>query len=141
MIDTSNFGPKDAKIIRENPGKDAYQLAELGLSNKAFERLTTGDYKEVSEEEAANETNTGNVQKEPEQVEPESKIVQPASVRKVQNSKVSHTLPGMYNSSGPGKSDKSGQLRIKSLATGKVSTLSTRAAQRLLKYPKEYQLA
>lgn len=33
------FSPKDAKIIRDNPGKSPDELLELGLSLKAFARL------------------------------------------------------------------------------------------------------
>lgn len=33
------FSPKDARIIRDNPGKNPDELLELGLSLKAFARL------------------------------------------------------------------------------------------------------
>ena len=40
MTDTTGYSPKDAKIIRDNEGKSPYELLELGLSQRAFDRLT-----------------------------------------------------------------------------------------------------
>lgn len=38
-MDTPNYSPKDAKIIRENPDKTPYGLLGLGLSNAAYNRM------------------------------------------------------------------------------------------------------
>lgn len=40
-IDLTMFGTRDAKIIRENEGKTPYELLQLGLSHKAYTRLTS----------------------------------------------------------------------------------------------------
>lgn len=40
-MDNKAYSPKDAKIIRDNEGKTPYELLELGLSQKAFTRLTS----------------------------------------------------------------------------------------------------
>ena len=39
MADEIRFAPKDAKIIKDNPGKSPYELKELGLSDPGFEKL------------------------------------------------------------------------------------------------------
>ena len=36
---TKRFAPKDAKIIREHPDSSPEQLLEMGVSQKAYERL------------------------------------------------------------------------------------------------------
>jgi hypothetical protein len=33
------YSPKDAKLIKDNPGKSPYELQALGLSGKGFEKL------------------------------------------------------------------------------------------------------
>ncbi len=38
-MDLKKFSPKDAKIIRDNPGRTADELLDLGLSQKATQRL------------------------------------------------------------------------------------------------------
>ena len=35
------YSNRDAKIIKDNPGKSPYELQELGLSGKGFEKLMT----------------------------------------------------------------------------------------------------
>lgn len=40
QFDLTSFGPKDKKIIKDNPGKELMELASLGLSDKAYTRLT-----------------------------------------------------------------------------------------------------
>ena len=46
-VDTKDFQPKDAKIIRDNVDKSPYELLELGLSQKAYDRLAAGEYKTI----------------------------------------------------------------------------------------------
>jgi hypothetical protein len=50
-IDLTQFGTRDAKIIRENEGKTPYELLELGLSNKAYQRLTGEPMAELKQEQ------------------------------------------------------------------------------------------
>jgi hypothetical protein len=38
-MDLKKFSPKDAAVIRRNPGKSPKALLEMGLSRKAYERL------------------------------------------------------------------------------------------------------
>lgn len=38
-IDLNGYGPRDTKIIKDNPGKSIYELTLLGLSKKANEKL------------------------------------------------------------------------------------------------------
>ena len=39
QIPLEGFGPKDKKIIKDNPGKTLQELAALGLTGKAYNRL------------------------------------------------------------------------------------------------------
>jgi len=47
-MDLSAYAPKDAKLIRDNEGKTAYELLNLGLSQKAYERLTENRESEIT---------------------------------------------------------------------------------------------
>ena len=60
-IDLTLFGTRDAKLIRENPTKTPYELLQLGLSHKAYTRLTaepTGAIASNQPEPAAENTAT-----------------------------------------------------------------------------------
>jgi hypothetical protein len=39
-MEAKKFSPKDAKLIRENPGKSPGELSSLGLSKSAYNKLT-----------------------------------------------------------------------------------------------------
>lgn len=129
MIDVSTFGPKDAKIIKDNPGKTPYELQDLGITGKAFDRLLAGDYTEIDE--------SGSVPRNPEIKEENSSVVKPASVKKVE-SKVQLTSPKQYAKQSI--SGKTGQVQVLNRRTGKVVKVSANAAQRLMKNPTVYQL-
>lgn len=130
MVDVSKFGPKDAKIIRENEGKTPYELLELGLSQKAYDRLISGEAKETVSKATEEETvETANATT--------SNVVKPSSV-KIIEPKVTLTSPTEYRQQKA--KAQSGTVKILNRRTGKVVTLSANAANRLLKNPKEYQL-
>jgi hypothetical protein len=38
-MESIRYAPRDAKIIKDNPGKSPYELQALGISDKAFEKL------------------------------------------------------------------------------------------------------
>jgi len=59
------YAPRDEKLIRENEGKTAYELLELGLSNKAFERLSA---------EKESQRNAPTISEKNEHVSPNSEI-------------------------------------------------------------------
>lgn len=132
MADLSSFGPKDQKILRENPGKTPYELAELGLTNKAFERLLAGEMPDLETKEEAPEPKS----KAPTSTQQEN-ITKPSSVRKVEN-KVQLTAPKDYIHQKVNLKGK--QVQVLNKRTGKVVKLSAHAAQRLLKSPQFYQL-
>lgn len=124
MHDLSMFAPKDAKIIRENEGKTAYELLAMGLSEKAFSRLEAG----ASTDKPEGPT--------------ETEAVQPSSIKKTgaangDKIKVSHSTPAQYRqtSSLPEK------VRVLNLRTGAVITTNANYAKRLLKTPKSFKLA
>jgi hypothetical protein len=140
MIDVKNFSPKDAKLIRENEGKSIYELLQLGISQKAGDRLAEMGYSESSV--------TINVDPNAEITDPghsmayiplpESNVVKPATVRPVDKAgKVVHTKPSGYKVLPALDSD---SVRMVNVKTGKAFVASGFAAKRLLKYPNEYKL-
>lgn len=73
-IDLNLYGTRDAKLIRENPNKTPYELLQLGLSHKAYTRLTaepTGAIAQAETEQPAEDTSA---------VVPSVEALQPAPV-------------------------------------------------------------
>lgn len=75
QFDLTPFGPKDKKIIKDNPGKDLMELASLGLSDKAYARLT--DMQADYEKQSARQ---GKAEPEPEQPTEAETIIKPVAV-------------------------------------------------------------
>lgn len=143
-IDLSNFRPKDAKIISENEGKEPYDLLELGLSQKAYERLISGDYKQLKETEAKAEVQkdiSKNTEIKPEikpMQESKSNIVQPASIKEVPTSKTKLTAPNVYKAQKAASNV--GSVSVYNKRTGRTTKMSVSAANRLTKQPNIYQI-
>lgn len=132
-MDNSKFAPRDQKIITENEGKTPYELLELGLSEKAYNRL-------LDIEATANTVKEPIAQKEEAKpAKQESEVVTP-NVRAVEEkSKVKHTAPEKYKAQKiAAGSDK---VSVLNKRTGKVILMKASFAARLLKNPNEYSLA
>jgi len=57
-MDLSKYSAKDAKIIKDNPGKTPFELARLGLSPRGFERLLSELKIEEKEKAEATDSDT-----------------------------------------------------------------------------------
>lgn len=134
-IDTGTFAPRDAKIIKENEAKTPYELLELGLSEKAYQRMISGDYKE-KKEEPSKET----PKQETAQVvqEEKSNIVKPKSVQEVPTSKTKLTAPNVYKAQKVASNV--GSVNVYNKRTGSTVKMSVSAANRLAKQPNIYQI-
>lgn len=126
-IDTSAFAPKDAKIIRENPDKEVYELITLGLSEKASNRLLDGDYKEIADV------------KEPVKQEAKPKIEQPSNVVKptVEPAKKQIGKPIL---SKPNAIQSDTTVNVHNSRTGLIVKMSRAYAMRAMKTDKNLKL-
>lgn len=145
MIDLKKFSPKDAKLINEHEGKSIYELLQLGISQKAGDRLAEMGYN-GNGVEIKIDPNAEIVDKEHSSpyvpqlpiAATESNVVKPVAIKPVDRvGKVVHTKPTGYKALPALDSDSVRMLNIKS---GKTFIASGFAAKRLLKYPKEYKL-
>lgn len=127
-MDLSKFGPKDAKIIRENPDLMPYELLAKGLSNKAFERLTGSDTtNNVETPEIVNNIEPVNTIQAQETT---SNVVKPASITP-SVSRVRHSVPKPVSSSSQ-KVNGNYAMKIQNLVTGKIFTISTSLGRNLI---------
>lgn len=113
------FAPRDKKIIKDNPGKTLAELAESGISDKAYERL--GQLEQESKKQIAEQLKQQAIQ--PKKVEPT--IVKTAqSPSRLSKNNVGSTSVWLYNQN-----------------TGLRQYLSRQAAEKLVRMnPKVYKI-
>jgi len=129
-MDTQKFAPRDQKIITDNEGKSPYELLELGLSEKAYNRLL--------EIEANANTVKVDAPKQESKVKQDSEVVKP-NVRAVdEKSKVKHTAPEQYKAQKVAAGHD--KVNVLNRRTGKVTTMKASFAARLIKNPNEYAI-
>lgn len=141
-IDLTTYGKRDQKVIRENPGKDVYALKELGLTDRGFERLLSEGY-DGSVSELTNKLETEYIKTNSESntkvsIPSAIEIIEPSNIVKPTVKKVDN-LPKPLLSEPQRISAKGGNIRVQNLKTGKIVEMKPKAAQRLLKFHKEFQ--
>jgi hypothetical protein len=148
MIDTKSFGPKDKKVIRENPGKTPHELYELGLTPKAFERLLSGDYN-TTEDPKDDTTDLDNPKDDtqddviiPKATDNKGPL-KPSSVQQVATAsapaKPILSVPKPQATITPRPTP--GNVVLVNIKTGRVFTASASAGKILLNNPNEYRKA
>ena len=145
MNELSGFAPRDAKVIRENEGKSIYELLQLGISQKAGDRLAEMGYGsdskksevEIIVDPKAPMRDPGHSSEyKPLAATTDSNIVKPASVK--QASKVQVTSPKEYKQQRI--ASKAGTVTVLNKRTGGKIQMSASSAQRLLKQPHLYTI-
>lgn len=124
-IDLTTYGKRDAKLISENEGKDAYELKELGLSDKGFEHLLQDGYTgKLAAEKTEIKAETPIVQKGKEEPKGESNVVKPV-VTKVEDKK---PMPKLTSPQAL-KKQNSGGVMVTNRKTGKTILMTDKAAR------------
>lgn len=145
MIDLTGFAPRDAKLIKDNEGKSIYDLLQLGLSQKAADRLGEMNYDEkkyatkavtIEVNENAPIVDKGHSMPYIPPVE-QSNVVRPSSVKKVEG-KTQLTAPKEY--ARQKVANLTGSVKVHNKRTGKTNTMSASAAKRLTKNPHLYSI-
>jgi hypothetical protein len=144
MIDLTGFAPRDAKLIKDNEGKSIYDLLQLGLSQKAADRLGEINYDEkqyvkpVTIEVNENAPIVDKLHSMPYVPQPqESNVVKPSSVKKIEG-KTQLTAPKEY--ARQKVVNLTGSVKVHNKRTGKTNTMSASAAKRLTKSPHLYSI-
>ncbi len=139
------FSTKDAKIIRENEGKTPYDLLQLGLSQKGYERLLERHSEAAQAGGVAGAADAGveadssdGGDAEAAGANDEGQPLQPSEVERTDAGTVRHSQPQM---SAPANDGTPLVQRTIVGPNGVQQTMAAKAAEKLAtRYPDEYRL-